>query len=155
MHFALTGVSLTINLGGKIMKPREYNLQGIIITETNEIEGSNITWNQYISTDNLGLINFIGHGNIKYDILLLNAGKTEYDDNERFKNEEEINNYLENLPLWEKTKYFIKGIEKGIANLEYCDTIKIVEKRNAKKILKKLADTIMKIGHDYYNKNNK
>ena len=108
------------------MTPKEYNLQGFIITETDEIDGSNITWNQYVSTDTLGLINFVGHGKIKGDVLLLDAGKTEYDDNERFKNEEEINRYLEKLPKWEKTKYFIKGLDKGIANLEYFETPKIV-----------------------------
>ncbi len=32
---------------------------------------------------------------------------------------------MENLPKWEKKNYFIKGIEKGTANLEYCDKWKI------------------------------
>jgi len=41
-------------------------------------------------------------------VLLLDAGKTEYDDNERFKNEEEINKYLEKLPKWEKTKNLLR-----------------------------------------------
>ncbi len=143
------------------MKQKEYNLQGFIITVT---EGSNITWNQYVSPNSLGLVNFVGHGKIMGDVLLIDAGKTEYDDNDRFKSEEEINEYLENLPKWEKTKYFIKGIEKGVANLEYCEIMKIVEKRKARKILKRiehkhkkrnkksLADTINEILDEYHNK---
>ena len=69
---------------------------------------------------------------------------------------------MEKLPKWEKTKYFIKGIEKGIANFEYCDIMKIVEKRKARKILKRigykqkrrnkksLSDTITEIFDEYH-----
>jgi len=66
-----------------------------------------------------------------------------------------------------KDKKFIKGLEKGIANLEYCDIMKIVEKRKARRILRKigykqnkkrykniLADTFNEILDEYHNKKN-
>ena len=114
-----------------------YSLHGFIIVESERYLG----WIQHVGDwNNTGEMMFIsGSAYIHrdYDVLLLGRWRTLEVDKER-KSFDDVEKYLESLPQWDKTKYYVKLSDIKLDSLIECETGKVVYSEKNPEILKSL-----------------
>jgi len=104
----------------KIMETR-YSLYGFIIIERENYLG----WIQHVGdfNDTGEMMYLTGRAYIheKYDVLLLGKSKT-LETDAALHTFDDVENYLESLPKWEKTEYYVKLADLGLHSLLECKT---------------------------------
>lgn len=99
-------------------------------------DGEPTSWLEVLKfKDEKGLSKISGRTWIKHDVLILSTYKVLDWQKGTLKNWKE---HLKSLPIWDKTKFFIKMVDVGGSPLVYCDTGKIVKGKLAKEIISKL-----------------
>ena len=88
---------------------------------------------------------FWGRAWIEHDTLLMTSWKVHDDAPEDLQTDEEVDKYMASLPVWDKTKYFIKLADIGMSGLIDCQTMKPVPEEIADKIMPKLGFTRSKV----------
>jgi hypothetical protein len=98
-----------------------YSLYGFIIIERENYLG----WIQHVGdfNDTGEMMYLTGRAYIheKYDVLLLGKSKTLETDT-RLHTFEEVEKYMESLPKWEKTEYYVKLSDLRLDSLIVCKT---------------------------------
>ena len=98
-----------------------YSLYGFIIIERENYLG----WIQHVGdfNDTGEMMYLTGRAYIheKYDVLLLGKSKT-LETDALLHTFDDVENYLESLPKWEKTEYYVKLADLGLHSLLECKT---------------------------------
>jgi hypothetical protein len=98
----------------------QYNLHGCIIVEADD----KLFWCRYLTPYNDECLSmYWGKACVEKDVLILSTWKG------NFPNEDTITDAkvkLANLPVWDKTKYYIDYDDFGEATLAYCQDDKLV-----------------------------
>jgi len=116
---------------------KRYSLQGFIIDERENYLG----WIQHVGdfNDTGEMMYIAGRAYIhkKYDVLLL--GKTKVLDVEKkMKNFDEVEEYMESLPIWDKTRYYVKLADLELFSILDCKTGEIVYSEKNREIMRSL-----------------
>jgi hypothetical protein len=100
---------------------KRYSLHGFIIAEAENY----LVWIQHVGDfhDTGEMMYLAGRAYIhpKYDVLLLGGSKSLKVDQD-LTTFEEVERYLESLPRWNKTRYYVKLADLQLYSLLDCDT---------------------------------
>lgn len=102
---------------------RRYSLYGFLIVEGE----TGIEWIQHVGDwNNTGeMLYLTGKAYIYYDVLLLGRSRWIRVD-EEMKTFEEVETYLDSLPKWDKTKYYVKLSDIELSSLIDCGSGEVV-----------------------------
>ncbi|KPJ83368.1 MAG: hypothetical protein AMS17_17640 [Spirochaetes bacterium DG_61] len=116
---------------------KRYSLYGFIIFES--VKG--LGWIQHVGDwyDRGEMIYIAGNAFIfkEYDVLLLGRSRVMKVD-KKMKTFEDVERYLDSLPKWDKTKYYVKLADIELDSLIECKTGKVVYSEKNPEILKSL-----------------
>jgi hypothetical protein len=118
-------------------REKRYSLYGFIIVESEKGLG----WIQHIGDwfERKEMMYITGNAFIlkEYDVLLLGRSRVMKVDKE-MKNFDDVERYLESLPKWNKTKYYVKLADIELDSLIECETGKVIYSEKNPEILKSL-----------------
>lgn len=102
---------------------KRYSLYGFLIVESE----TGIEWIQHVGDwNNTGeMLYLTGKAYIYYDVLLLGRSRWIRVD-EEMKTFEEVETYLDSLPKWDKTKYYVKLSDIELSSLIDCESGEVV-----------------------------
>ena len=83
---------------------------------------------------------FTGFACIELDTLIMSPWKV-HQESEDFHIWEEVERHLNSLPVWDKTKYYVKIADIGMSNLMDCKTMEEVPEEEADPIMLALGFT--------------
>jgi hypothetical protein len=118
-------------------REKRYSLYGFIIVESEKGLG----WIQHIGDwfEREEMMYITGNAFIfkEYDVLLLGRSRVMKVDKE-MKTFDDVERYLESLPKWDKTKYYVKLADIELDSLIECETGNVVYSEKNPEILKSL-----------------
>jgi len=87
----------------------------------------------------MGMTVFWGRALIEHDTLIMTSWKIHDNAPKDLQTEEAVDNYIASLPVWDKTKYFIKLADFGMSGLIDCQTMQPASVEIADEIMPKLG----------------
>jgi hypothetical protein len=100
---------------------KHYSLHGFVIVETENI----LEWIEHVGdfcgTGDMMYLRGWAYIHQKYDVTLLGKTRTLNVENE-LRNFTEVERYLQSLPKWNKTKYYVKLADLRLFSLLECET---------------------------------
>jgi len=116
---------------------KRYSLFGFIIVERENYLGWIEHVGDFLDTGEMMYLAGRAYVHEKYDVLLLGRTKA-LEKDKRLQSFEEVENYLDSLPKWDKTRYYVKLADLGLYSLIDCRTGEVVYSEHNPDILKSL-----------------
>lgn len=119
---------------------KEWNLHRNVI----QASGGALCWGRYVfgmdPSDENSIDIAIGKVFREGDTLILSPWKV-MDEEKNLKTAEEVKEYLESLPKWDRTKYYVEIYDIGMSGLMLCDTGEEAPEEVQNEIMPKLGFT--------------